>query len=255
MSQQPGSLDACLEELRACLAEAVSGTFYLACDEYGIATITFSQGIIESVNFQGRRGDFAVELLKGMNSASCTFRGESPRAAKESELSKRAIRWLTGGDGKPPRAAPDAATAAAALPVYAYRRAIETTSFAFFGPIAAVLCDGAFAGGGDLKQIVDQLASNLAPNEAASFRNAVAQAVDQVPAVDGKGGRRDIARHRQAVEKISFAFLGPIAGVLCKKAFAECGDLQQVIDELAGNLPPNEAGNFRDEIARATRLQ
>lgn len=64
-----------------------------------------------------------------------------------------------------------------------------------------------------------------------------------------------IDRYRGTVETISFAFLGPIAGVVCKRAFADCSDLQQVIDELASNLPPNEAGSFRNEIARATGVK
>ena len=253
MSQELGPLAACLDELRTHLENGVSGSFCLTLVDNSVATIALASGIIETVDFQGRHGDFAFELLKGIKSASCTFRSEPPRTVKESRLSKRAIRWLTGADEK--SAASVRRTAPGGLVADRHRRAIETISFSFLGPIAGVICDSAFARSGDLKQVVDELAGNLAPAEAENFRNAVAKAVDHAPIDGAAGGKDDIDRHRQLIEEISFAFLGPIAGVVCKAAFAECGELKQLIDEIAGKLPPDEAANFRKELAKAIDAQ
>ncbi len=174
MSQALGPLTACLEELQACLAERGSGTFHLSCDDGSMAAIELSSGIIETVTFRERRGDFAVEFLKSVKSASCNFRREPPRTARESELSKRAIRWLAGGDGNSAR--PSRESTAAGPAVGAHRRAIETISFAFLGLIAGVACERAFADCTDLKQVIDALASELPPNEAGNFRYEIAKA-------------------------------------------------------------------------------
>lgn len=186
MSRQFCPLRVCLEELRALVEKRVSGSFYLAGTDNNIAAITLNNGAIESVSYQGRRGDFAVELLKSMESASCTFRAEETRSSKQTALSNYAVRWLTGGA---------AATAASPAPV---------------------------------------------PSQAATA---------------GPNGRADIGKHRKAIETITFSFLGPIAGALCSSAFADCNDLRQIIEELAANLPPDEARRFRNEIAKATGVK
>jgi hypothetical protein len=182
MSREIHPMGACLDHLRELVQTGASGNFYLAADN-NIGAITLNSGTIVSVNFQGRRGDLAVELLKTVEMASCSFRAEPARGTKHSQLSNYAIRWLTGG------------------------------------------------------------ASNPAP--VASIATATRSATD----------RAEIEQHRKTIESITFRFLGPIAGAVCESAFADCGTLRQVIDDLAGNLPPSEAGQFRAQIAKATGVR
>jgi hypothetical protein len=181
MSREFCPLNVCLDELRALVGKGASGSFYFAGTDDSIAAITLSNGVVESVSFQGRRGDLAVELLKRMETASCTFHAEPTHSARQSVLSAYAVRWLTGG------------------------------------------------------------ATNPAPpgNQAAAKPN----------------DRADSEKHRKVIETIAFSFLGPIAGALCEGAFADCDTLHKVIDELAANLPSDEAKNFRSQIAKATGVQ
>jgi hypothetical protein len=180
MSREFHPLAACLDQLRELVQSGASGNFYLAGIDNSIGAITLNSGVVEAVNFQGRRGDFAVELLKNVETAKCSFRAEPSRAAKQSQLSNHAVRWLTGGVTNP---APPANTVAAA------------------------------------------------------------------------GDRAEIDRHRKAIESITFAFLGPIAGAVCESTFADCAGIRQVIDELAANLPADEAAHFRNEVAKATGVR
>jgi hypothetical protein len=178
MSRDLRPLAECLQDLRKLAGNGASGNFYLAGADNQISAITLNNGVIEAVNFQGRRGDLAVELLKGLDVASCSFRAEPGRSPKYSQLSATAVRWLTGGsqDPAPPKAAPPS-------------------------------------------------------------------------------GRAEIDRHRKTIESVAFAFLGPIAGAICESVFADCGTVQQVVHELAANLPPDEAGRFRSEIEKATGIR
>lgn len=178
MSRDLRPLAECLQDLGKLAQNGASGNFYLAAADNQIGAITLNNGTIEAVNFQGRRGDLAVELLKGVELAKCSFRAEPPRSPKYSQLSVTAVRWLTGGVSTP-------APAPAAPPA----------------------------------------------------------------------GRADIERHRKAIESITFAFLGPIAAAVCEGAFADCNTVQQVIHELAANMPPNEATHFRSEIEKATGIK
>jgi hypothetical protein len=178
MSRDLRPLAECLQDLSKLAQNGASGNFYLAGADNQIGAITLNNGTIEAVNFQGRRGDLAVELLKSLETAKCSFRAEPARSAKYSQLSATAVRWLTGGAGNP-------APVAAALPT----------------------------------------------------------------------GRVDIERHRKAIESVTFAFLGPIAGAVCEGVFDDCNTVQQVIHELAANLPPSEAAQFRSEIEKATGIK
>ncbi len=274
MSRRVFPLGVCLDELRALRDEEASGTFYLTCSDNDVAAIALGNGVVESVSFRGRHGDFAVELLKSIDAASHSFVAEPPWTVKESGLSKRASRWLTGADKR--SASPVvlaqaaaisagsaiSATAANAVDVAKAankrpngnrrREAIESVTFAFLGPIAEIVCASAFAESGSLDEVLDRVVSNLPPGEVRSFRNDIAKALNQTSTGNGKAS---IERHGEAVETIAFAFLGPIAGPICDGVFAKSADLRQAIDELALQLPPSEVENFRKEVAKATGVE
>ncbi len=250
MSRQLGPVGASLDELRGYLQRGSSGTFYLVGVDDSVAAIVIASGVVESVSYQGRHGDFAVELLKNLKSASSTFESAPRRVAKESELSKRAVRWLTGADAG--AAAPGRGARSAALPADRYRGLIEAACFAYFGPIATIVCDGVFKSAADVNSAIDALAAKLAPDEAAAFRLAIARLIEEAPVAAEDGLFRDFNWQRQTIEAIAFAFLGPIAGVLCAKAFAGDADLSKVINEIAAHLPSHEAASFRREVARET---
>lgn len=180
MSQELHPLRECLEELGKLVQSGASGSFYLAGPNNDIAAISILGGVIDAVNFQGRRGDFAVELMKNITIARWSFRPEQVGAAKFSQLSDSARRWLTGIP-TPARAAPNAPAPATGTPTDTpdlgrYRRGVESVALSFLGPIAGTLCEGVFADCTTLAQVVDELAANLPPNEASRFRVEIARA-------------------------------------------------------------------------------
>lgn len=171
----------CLDSLRELIRKGSTGSVYLADGGNNVAVIVVNQGAVEAVNFQGRRGDFAVELLKNVPAASFSFHPDKTASPKSIQLSGSAVRWLTDGAVRP--VAPPAATPQpkASEPVERnnlaqYRREIESITFAYLGPIAGALCEEVFAGSTSLRQIIDVLAANLPPNEASQFRTQVQQA-------------------------------------------------------------------------------
>lgn len=182
MSQELRPLRECLESLRELVRKGASGSLYLADAGDNIAVVVINQGAVDAVNFQGRRGDFAVELLKSVPAASISFHPEVPRSAKNFQLSASATRWLTDGAAAP-SARPAAVTPAPRPPeaaekseVAKHRRSIEAVAFSYLGPIAGALCDAVFSDHSDLPQVIDALAANLPANEAAQFRSDVAKA-------------------------------------------------------------------------------
>lgn len=175
----------CLDGLRQLIREGATGSVYLADGADNIAVIVINQGAVEAINFQGRRGDFAIELLKSVSTASLSFHPGKTGSPKSSQLSNSAVRWLTDGASAPPArpAGPPAAVSAANAAESAdrnnllrHRRDVESIAFTFLGPIAGALCEEVFADGTSLRQIVDILAANLPPNEATQFRSQVQKA-------------------------------------------------------------------------------
>jgi hypothetical protein len=179
----------CLEGLRELIRQGSTGSVYLSDDSDNIAVIVINQGAVEAINFQGRRGDFAVELLKGVSTASLSFHPGKTGSPKSFQFSASAVRWLTDGAAGP-AARPVAPPAPVTMPapkagepvernnLAQYRRVIESIAFTFLGPIAGPLCEEVFADSASLRQVVDILAANLPPNEALQFRSQVQKATD-----------------------------------------------------------------------------
>jgi hypothetical protein len=180
----------CLEGLRELIREGSTGSVYLADDGDNIAVIVLNQGAVEAINFQGRRGDFAVELLKSVPAASFAFHPGKTGSPKSFQLSASAVRWLTDGAAGPAArpVAPPAPSAPAPQPVpkagepvernnlAQHRRNIESIAFTYLGPIAGALCEEVFADSTSLRQVIDILAASLPPNEALQFRTQVQKA-------------------------------------------------------------------------------
>ncbi len=179
MSRESRPLRDCLDDLAALVKQGASGSFYLAGANNDIAAITLTAGVIESVNFQGRRGDFAVEMLKNMPMASCSFRAGAPGPSRQSQLSNHAVRWLTGGTTAAPSAgaSPPASRSAGGASAAPHRKTIESIAYAFLGPIASAVCDGAFAEHSELAQVIEELAASMPPEEAGYFRKEIAKAL------------------------------------------------------------------------------
>lgn len=170
MSQDQRPIRECLNELTKLIQSGASGSFYLASPDNDIAVISILRGTIDAVNFQGRRGDWAVELLKDLKIARCSFHTEQVGAAKYSQLSEPARRWLTGAPGPTRATAPSSNTQNDKPDLGRYRRSVESVALSFLGPMARTLCDSVFADCTTLAQAVDELAANLPPEEAARFR-------------------------------------------------------------------------------------
>jgi hypothetical protein len=58
--------------------------------------------------------------------------------------------------------------------------------------------------------------------------------------VAGDVAGKDATNQRALIEKLALNHFGPIAGLLCDEASAATGDLQQVLSQLAANLPKRE---------------
>jgi hypothetical protein len=181
----------CLEGLRELIRNGSTGSVYLADGSDNIAVIIINQGAVEAINFQGRRGDFAVELLKSVPAASISFQAGRTGSPKSFQLSGSAVRWLTDGatgpaarpvaTAVPPPPPPPVPVPKASEPgdrnnLARYRRDIESIAFSYLGPIAGALCEEVFADSTSLRQVVDILAASLPPNEALQFRNQVQKA-------------------------------------------------------------------------------
>jgi hypothetical protein len=178
----------CLEGLRDLITKGATGSVYLSDGGDNIAVIVINQGAVEAINYQGRRGDFAVELLKSVSTASFSFHPGKTGSPKGIQLSSSAVRWLTDGAAGP-AARPVVTPAPAPLPapppapkagepgernnLARFRHDIESIAFSYLGPIASALCEEVFADSASLRQVVDILAANLPPNEATQFRNEV----------------------------------------------------------------------------------
>ena len=174
MSRDLHPMAECLEHLRKLVKSGASGNFYLASADNQIGAVTLNNGAVDAVNFQGRRGDFAVELLKALPMAKCSFRPEPGRSPKHSQLSNHAVRWLTGGAESP--AVTGGASSGGKAEIERHRKAIEAIAFAFLGPIAGAICEGVFADSASVQEVVQELAANLPAGEATQFRNEVAKA-------------------------------------------------------------------------------
>lgn len=62
----------------------------------------------------------------------------------------------------------------------------------------------------------------------------------------------DTAARRAIVEKITLAYLGPIATLICDEAFADSTDLDRVLQQIGSNLStPEESRRFMDEVRAA----
>jgi hypothetical protein len=181
MSRDLCPIRECLDELTKLVKSGASGNFYLAGPDNDIVAITILRGGIDAVNFQGRRGDFAVELMKDLEIARWSFRAEQISSAKYSQLSDSARRWLTGLP-TPARVAPSVSAPSANTPsgepdLGKYRRSVESIALSFMGPIAVTLCESAFADCSTFVQVVDELATNLPASEASRFRNEIAKII------------------------------------------------------------------------------
>ncbi|MCC8554562.1 hypothetical protein [Xanthomonas hortorum] len=72
----------------------------------------------------------------------------------------------------------------------------------------------------------------------------VAATSSSAPASVGNGAVPDDAV-RQALERVTLNYLGPIAGMLCDEAWDASSDIEQVLSQLAANLAtPQEAQKF-----------
>jgi hypothetical protein len=183
MSRDLCPIRECLDELSKLVKSGASGNFYLAGPDNDIAAISILGGVIDAVNFQGRRGDFAVELMKSLTIARWSFRAEQIGSAKFSQLSDNARRWLTGipapQRGTPNVPPPVAGAQTGKQDLGKYRRSVESIALAFLGPIAGTLCDSVFADCSTFAQVVDELAANLPPGEASRFRAEAARIIGQ----------------------------------------------------------------------------
>lgn len=173
MSREPRSLQACLGDLREIAEQRLSGTFFLEAADGSVAAITVRDGVIETVSYQGRRGDSAVAQLQQMASAVCSFRLETPRISNTAPPSRQAVEWLAG---RAPAPAEPQGTASAAGDFGRYRAAVQAIAMDYLGPVAPVLCEAAFAECATIEQVIDELASKLPGDEAGVFSAAAFKA-------------------------------------------------------------------------------
>ena len=136
-------------------------------------TIRLRGGQIEDVVFSRHRSDEAVHLLAAVPAGRARFQADpASTGTPKVSLSEASLRWLMGGFES------GSAPASGATPARPHRAAqrragddrrqhqreiIEKVTLNYLGPIASVLCDEAFDGGGNLERVLVQIAANL-PN-------------------------------------------------------------------------------------------
>lgn len=158
-----------LRDLKALALKKASGFFFVVTEDNHSCTIRLRSGQIEDVVFSRHRSDEAVQLLAAVPAGRARFQADpSGTGTPKISLSEASLRWLMGGfeigTGSGGNATPAAAAPARTGTVADNQReTIEKVTLDYLGPIASVLCDEAFEGGGNLERVLVQIASNL-PN-------------------------------------------------------------------------------------------
>ncbi|HUB89957.1 MAG TPA: hypothetical protein VMA74_09515 [Dyella sp.] len=165
-----------LRELQKLVQKKMSGHFFIATESNHSSMILLRNGHVDEVTFSRYRSDEAVKQLSNVAAARARFQpGKVDTSTARTPLGEAALQWLLGGfendAAMRPRVAPAAAPAPAPITDAAARREIvEKVALTYLGPIATLICDEAFAGSGDLDQVLQQIGSNLStPDESRRF--------------------------------------------------------------------------------------
>jgi hypothetical protein len=177
-----------LRELGALVQKKVSGYFFIATESNHSSTILLRNGHVDEVTFSRYRSDEAVRQLALVSAARARFQpGTIGASASRKPLGEAALQWLLGGFEKDAvmrqRPAVPAerseSTAPRVMDAAARREAVEHVALSYLGPIAALLCDEAFAGSNDMDKVLETLASNLSsPEEIERFMKEARSALD-----------------------------------------------------------------------------
>lgn len=158
-----------LRDLKSLALKKASGFFFVVTEDNHSCTIRLRGGQIEDVVFSRHRSDDAVHLLAAVPAGRARFQADpSSTGTPKVSLSEASLRWLMGGFES---AAPSIDAPARTLPppgdgsgmANSQRETIERIALNYLGPIAGMLCDEAFDGGGNLERVLVQIAANL-PN-------------------------------------------------------------------------------------------
>ncbi len=163
-----------LRELRSLAAKKSSGFFFVVTEENHSCIIRLYGGQIEEVVFRMLRNDEAVQRLSMVTAARARFQVDpASNVGNKGTLSADSRQWLLGGfesdlSGQPaPAVASTTASSApppstgGSGPTMGQRKVIDDVALRYFGPIASMLCEEAFESGGELQQLLEQLAKNL----------------------------------------------------------------------------------------------
>ena len=155
-----------LRELGPLLQQKASGYFFIVTDDNHSCTIRLRGGQIDEVSFSRQRNDEAVQLLSQVSAARARFQPIAIAASGSRQpLGASAQQWLLGGFESDLSMAASAtgmaANASVVQPDGRRRGIVEKIALNYFGPIASLLCDEAFAAAADEAQVLQQIASNL----------------------------------------------------------------------------------------------
>lgn len=145
-----------LRDLKSLALKKASGFFFVVTEDNHSCTIRLRGGQIEDVVFSRHRSDDAVHLLATVPAGRARFQADpASTGTPKVSLSEASLRWLMGGfeNAPPPIDTPTrtpSASGDAADVTASQRETIERIALNYLGPIAGMLCDEAFEGGGNL---------------------------------------------------------------------------------------------------------
>lgn len=197
MSNEFQPLIEVLREFKALMEQRVSGVVFIVTEELHSGIVRLYQGQVKEMTFRMLRNDEAVQGLSMVVTAKLRFQAsDAPSYGNKVALSEKSLAWLLGGFEQqlggsaaaggahtaPAGSSPSPAIAAGSVTVdKRLRHVVEQVALSYLGPIAAMLCDEAFATLNNPQQVVAQLATFLnSPQEARRFIDEAHKALNAV---------------------------------------------------------------------------
>ena len=201
-----------LRELKALVQKKTSGYFFIATESNNSSTIRLRNGKIEDVIFSRYRSDEAVKLLSKVAAAKARFE--------------------PGSASTPSSTAPLSETALQwLLGGFENDPSARPSSNPEPKPVTS--------------SAVPAPSEPLPPQPSPASSASSPSPPNTTPKV-GAPSQREI------VEKVTLNYFGPIATLLCDEAFSSSSDIEQVLAQIASNMPtPEESSRFIAEAKTA----
>ena len=172
-----------VENIKQLCAQRRSGTVFLVSDDNRMAQVQLENGEIASLLCRNRRGLEALGIMRGMQNARLRFDETYIAKAERDNLSTQAIfDYLCGVALN--AISPEKEAAPSAKPAMAQdmtltpdvKAVFQRIMLKYIGPMAEIVCEDHFEQAGNMRSLVQVLASEIpGPEQAAKFRAEIAK--------------------------------------------------------------------------------